>query len=86
MTGEARVAGRPDPFPMRLGPAAKALACRSPVPVSLRAEINGRLPGSCRDQRLYIAGEALANAAKHANVTIADVSIEQRGQFLTLAV
>lgn len=30
--------------------------------------------------------EALANAAKHANVTVVDVSTEQREQFLTLAV
>jgi signal transduction histidine kinase len=69
-----------------LGPAAEVLACRSPVPVRLRAEIEGRLPDPVETGAYYIAGEALANAAKHANVTVVDVSIEQRGQFLTLAV
>jgi signal transduction histidine kinase len=69
-----------------LGPAAKALACRSPVPVRLRAEINGRLPDPVETGAYYIVGEALANAAKHANATVVDISIEQRGQFLTLAV
>jgi hypothetical protein len=69
-----------------LGPAEKALACRSPVPVRLRAEINGPLPDPVETGDYYIVGEALANAAKHANATIVDISIEQRGQFLTLAV
>jgi hypothetical protein len=68
----------PDAVP---GPAAKALACRSPVPVRLRAEINGRLPDPVETGAYYIVGEALANAAKHANATVVDVSIEQHGQF-----
>jgi signal transduction histidine kinase len=71
---------------MRSRPAAEALACRSPVPVRLRAEVKGRLPDPVETGAYYIVGEALANAAKHANVTVVDVSIEQRGQFLTLAV
>jgi signal transduction histidine kinase len=69
-----------------LGPAVKALARRSPVPVRLRAEINGRLPDPVEIGAYYILDEALANAAKHANATVVDISIEQRGQFLTLAV
>jgi signal transduction histidine kinase len=69
-----------------LGPAVKALARRSPVPVRLRAEINGRLPGPVEISAYYIVGEALANAARHAEATVVDISIEQRGQFLTLAV
>jgi signal transduction histidine kinase len=69
-----------------LGPAVKSLARRSPVPVRLRAEINGRLPDPVEIGAYYIVGEALANAAKHANATVVDISIEQRGQFLTLAV
>jgi signal transduction histidine kinase len=69
-----------------LGPAVKALARRSPVPVRLHAEINGRLPGPVEIGAYYIVGEALANATKHANASVVDISIEQRGQFLTLAV
>ena len=53
-----------------LGPPAKALACRSPVPDGLRAEINGRLPDPVETGAYYIVGEALANAAKHANATV----------------
>jgi signal transduction histidine kinase len=69
-----------------LGPAVKALARRSPVPVRLRAEITGRLPDRVEIGAYYIVGEALANAAKHANASVVDISIEHRGQFLTLAV
>jgi signal transduction histidine kinase len=69
-----------------LGPALKALARRSPVPVRLHAEINGRLPDPVEIGAYYIIGEALANAAKHANASVVDISIEQRGPFLTLAV
>lgn len=69
-----------------LGPAVKALACRSPVPVRLHAEINGRLPDPVETGAYYIVSEALANAAKHANASVVDISIEHRGQFLTLAV
>jgi signal transduction histidine kinase len=69
-----------------LGPALKALSRRSPVPVRLHAEINGRLPDPVEIGAYYIIGEALANAAKHANASVVDISIEQRGQFLTLAV
>jgi signal transduction histidine kinase len=68
------------------GPRRKPLACRSPVPIRLRAEINGRLPDPVESGAYFIVGEALANAAKHANATVVDVSIEQHGQFLTLAV
>jgi signal transduction histidine kinase len=68
-----------------LGPAVKALACRSSVPVRLHAEINGRLPDPVETGAYYIVSEALANAAKHANASVVDISIEHRGQFLTLA-
>ena len=69
-----------------LGPAVKALAHRSPVPVRLSADISGRLPDPVEIGAYYIVGEALANAAKHSNASVVDISIEQRGQFLALAV
>jgi hypothetical protein len=56
------------------------------VPVRLRAEINGRLPDLVETGAYYVVGEALTDSAKHANVTIADISIGQRGQFLAPAV
>jgi signal transduction histidine kinase len=69
-----------------LGPAVKALARRSPVPARLRVDIDGRLPEPVEIGAYYIICEALANAAKHAKATVVEVSIEQRGQFLELAV
>jgi signal transduction histidine kinase len=69
-----------------LGPAVKALARRSPVPARLRVDIDGRLPEPVEIGAYYIICEALANAAKHAQATVVEVSIEQRGQFLDLAV
>lgn len=69
-----------------LGPAVKALARRSPVPARLRVDIDGRLPEPVEIGAYYIICEALANAAKHAKATVVEVSVEQRGQFLDLAV
>jgi signal transduction histidine kinase len=56
------------------------------VPVRLHAEINGRLSDPVETGAYYIAGEALADAVKHANATVVGISIKHRGQFLALAV
>jgi signal transduction histidine kinase len=56
-----------------LGPALKALARRSPVPVALHLDIDGRLPESIEVAAYYVVAEALTNAAKHslaAGVTV----------------
>src|SRR5204863_7541302 len=50
-----------------LGPAVKALARRSPVPVDLTVRVAGRLPDRVELGAYYIVSEALANVAKHAN-------------------
>jgi signal transduction histidine kinase len=52
-----------------LGPALKALARRSAVPVKLEAPIAGRLPEPVEVAAYYVVSEALANAAKHAKAS-----------------
>ncbi len=56
-----------------LRPALAALARSSAVPVDLRVEVAGRLPGPVEIAVYYVACEALANVAKHAGATAATV-------------
>src|SRR6185503_6446419 len=49
-----------------LGPALKALARRSPVPVELDVRTQERLPEPVEVAAYYVVAEALTNAAKHA--------------------
>jgi signal transduction histidine kinase len=68
-----------------LGPAVKALARGSPVPVTLYTEVEGRLPDRVEVGAYYIISEALANAAKHAQATAVEISLEHRRQALDLS-
>jgi signal transduction histidine kinase len=52
-----------------LGPALKALARRSPLPVELDIGLDGRLPDHVEVAAYYVVAEALTNAAKHARPT-----------------
>jgi signal transduction histidine kinase len=60
-----------------LGPALQVLTRRSPLPVELDVNLDGRLPDSVEVAAYYVVAEALANAAKHARPTairvVADV-------------
>ena len=49
-----------------LGPAVKALARRSPLPVELDIHLDGRLPDHVEVAAYFVVAEALTNAAKHA--------------------
>ncbi len=69
-----------------LGPALKALARRSAVPVQLDLDL-GPPPGrQVEVAAYYIASEALANAAKHAQATVIDLRVRGDDSALTLAV
>jgi signal transduction histidine kinase len=57
-----------------LEPALKQLASRSPVPVALSASI-GRLPEALEATSYFVVAEALANVAKYAQATRAEVSV-----------
>jgi signal transduction histidine kinase len=52
-----------------LGPALKALARRSAVPVHVEVPKEGRLPEQVEVAAYYVVSEALANAAKHAGAS-----------------
>ena len=57
-----------------LGPALAALAERSPIPATVVAAPPDRLPARVEETAYYVASEALANAAKHAQATAVTIS------------
>jgi signal transduction histidine kinase len=69
-----------------LAPALKALARRSPVPVTLQVHLTGRLPERVEVTAYYVVSEALANAAKHAGASAVHVGAGLAGDALRLAV
>jgi signal transduction histidine kinase len=69
-----------------LAPAIRALARRSPVPVELDIRVPERLPELTEATAYYVAAEALANAAKHANATAVWIRAETRAGHLQLSV
>jgi signal transduction histidine kinase len=69
-----------------LEPALKALARRSPVPVSLNVRVPGRLPDRVEASAYFIVSEALANVAKHANARMVEVFVEAGRYALSLSV
>jgi signal transduction histidine kinase len=69
-----------------LGPALKALARRSIVPVELDVHVQARLPERVEVAAYYVVSEALANAAKHAHASVAHVQVEVRDGSLHLSV
>jgi signal transduction histidine kinase len=57
-----------------LGPALASLAERSPIPATVAAAPADRLPARIEETAYYVASEALANAAKHAQATAVTIS------------
>ena len=58
-----------------LDAAVSGLAARSSVPVRVRGSLATRPPASVEATAYFIASEALANVAKHANATSAEISM-----------
>jgi signal transduction histidine kinase len=69
-----------------LRPALKALARRSVVPVELDVDVRTRLPEPVEVAAYYVVSEALANAAKHANASVAYVDVRADDGGLHLSV
>jgi signal transduction histidine kinase len=69
-----------------LGPALRALAHRSAIPVDLDIATDMRLGEPIEVAAYFVASEALANAAKHSDASRIDVSLEQRDGRLLLSV
>ena len=63
-----------------LGPALKALARRSAIPVEVALRTAGRLPEPVEIAAYYVVSEALTNAIKHAHATFVQVSVETDAQ------
>jgi signal transduction histidine kinase len=69
-----------------LGPALKTLARRSAVPVELDVHAERRLPPQVEVAAYYVVSEALTNAAKHANASVAHVDVDAFDGFLQLSI
>jgi signal transduction histidine kinase len=69
-----------------LGPALKALARRSAVPVELEVSVPERLPEPVEVAAYYVVSEALTNAAKHARATAVQVQAGAAADRLRLLV
>jgi len=69
-----------------LGPALKALARRSAVPVELQVTADDRLAKAVEVAAYYVVSEALTNVAKHARASVARVVVEASGPELKVSV
>ncbi|MGH2474924.1 MAG: CHASE3 domain-containing protein [Candidatus Limnocylindrales bacterium] len=69
-----------------LGPALKALARRSAMPVELDIRGDRRLPEHVEVAVYYVVSEAITNAAKHADASLVRVDLEVQDSVLRLAV
>jgi signal transduction histidine kinase len=69
-----------------LVPALQALADRAPVPVTVEADGDARLPGPVESAAYFVVSEALANVAKYAHATQAAVAIRHANGHLTVDV
>ena len=69
-----------------LGPAIKALARRSTLPVTLDAAVPRRLPETVEVAAYYVVAEALTNAAKHAQASEVIVTVTDDAEVLNLQV
>jgi signal transduction histidine kinase len=69
-----------------LAPALRALARRSAVPVELDVRAERRLPEHVEVAAYYVVSEALSNAAKHAQASVAYVELDARDAIVRLAI
>ena len=69
-----------------LGPALRTLARRSAIPVELEVRPETRFPAPIEVAAYYVVSEALANAAKHAQASVAEVRVEARDGLLDLTI
>jgi signal transduction histidine kinase len=69
-----------------LDAAISAVAARSPVPVTVDVDLMRRLPEAVESTAYFVVVEALANVAKHAQATAANVAIRRDGDWLAIDV
>ena len=66
--------------------AVQTLVQRAPVPVTVDAECDGRLPEPVESAAYFVVSEGLANVAKYANATQASVAVRRENDRLTIEV
>jgi signal transduction histidine kinase len=69
-----------------VGPALRTLARRSAIPVELHVTTDVRLPEAIEVAVYFVASEALANATKHSQASIIEVSLAPRDRRLLLSI
>jgi len=69
-----------------LDAALSGIAARSPVPVRLVVDLDGRAPAAIEAVAYFVVSEALTNVAKHAGATRAEVVVRRQPGGLALAV
>jgi signal transduction histidine kinase len=69
-----------------LGPAVRALARRSNVPIDIDVRLDERLPTPIEAAAYYIVSEALTNVAKHAHANVVELIAAHDNGVLTLQV
>jgi signal transduction histidine kinase len=69
-----------------LEPALQSLVARVPVPVSVEAPAAERLPGAVESAAYFVVSEALANVAKYARATHAEVAVRRDNGRVTVEV
>jgi signal transduction histidine kinase len=69
-----------------LGPALKALARRSVLPVELDLRAERRSPEHLEVAAYYVVSEALTNATKHAHASVVNVELDVHDDMLQLAI
>jgi signal transduction histidine kinase len=69
-----------------LGPALRALARRSNVPIDVDVNLDERLPAPIEAAAYYIASEALTNVAKHAHANVVQLIAAHDTGILTLEI
>ncbi|HEX6475109.1 MAG TPA: histidine kinase [Candidatus Limnocylindria bacterium] len=69
-----------------LGPAVSGLARRAGLPVTVHAELDGRLPPLVESTAYFTIAEALTNAQRHANASQAEIHLAHGDSHLDLRV
>jgi signal transduction histidine kinase len=69
-----------------IGAALDTLADRSPLPTSVRVDLDGRPPARVETAAYFVAAEALANAAKHSGAERVEISVGQRDGMLEVEI
>lgn len=69
-----------------LGPAMRALARRSAIPVEMHVETASRYAPPVEVAAYYVVSEALTNVAKHAGASLAEVTVDEHDETLRVRV